>query len=77
MAKTIMISDDVYKGITGMKRNGESYTQLLARLAGMSKYKKGSILECAGLWSNLSDKEIEKRKKLIEENRKNWREAKW
>lgn len=77
MAKTIMISDDVYKSITSMKRNGESYTQLLARLAGMNKYKKGSILECAGLWKDISDKEINDMKKLIKENRKNWREVEW
>ncbi len=73
MAKTIMISDEVYAALTRLKSAGDSYTTLLAKCIGMDK-KEGSLLECAGLWKHLSKEETLKMKKTIEKSRKNWRE---
>ena len=77
MAKTIMITEEVYSALSKLKHSHESYTDLLARLSGVSKKQKSSLMECAGLWDHLSDKDIEKRKVLIKKSRENWRKLEW
>ena len=77
MAKTIMISDDIYKALTQLKRSGESYTQLIARYVGLAHTKKKSLLECAGLWRHLTKNDIANMENAIEKTRKSWRAIKW
>jgi predicted CopG family antitoxin len=64
MAKTIMISDDAYRALTKLKQGKESYTELVSRLAGLSKNKNQSLLECAGFWH-------------VKQSRRNWRNVPW
>jgi predicted CopG family antitoxin len=51
-SKNISITDDVYEILTKMKLEGESFSDTIRRLA-----KRGSLVECAGLWSDMSDDE--------------------
>jgi len=64
--KTISIMDDVYELLARNKKPNESFSEELRRLVP----KKGSIMECAGLWTHISDKEIEDLKKSIKQLRK-------
>ncbi|MBI5051540.1 antitoxin VapB family protein [Candidatus Micrarchaeota archaeon] len=77
MAKTIMVTDEIYEVLTKLKGKGESYTDVIARSVSFGKLKKGSLLECAGLWKKLPKERIMKMKELIRAGRKNWREIKW
>ena len=77
MAKTIMISDDVYRTLTQLKHKGDSYTQVIARSLGTAKNQRKSLLECAGLWKHLSSEKIARMKKLVKASRNSWRELKW
>lgn len=77
MAKTIMITDEIYEVLTRLKRKGESYTDVIARSVSIGKTKKSSLLECAGLWKSLSEGNVAKMKKLIKHSRNSWREIKW
>ncbi len=72
-----MIADDIYEAITRLKRPNESYTELIARCIGLSKTKKRSLLECAGLWKHLTKEDIENMESAIEKTRKNWRVIEW
>ena len=73
----MMISDDVYDAVSALKKPNESYTQVLARMAGVSKRKKQSLLDCAGLWSHLSEHDAKKRKSQIRKDRRSWRKIPW
>jgi len=64
--KTISIMDDVYDLITRHKKASESFSDLFRR----EFNKKGKISDCAGLWSHLSDKQIDDMKKSIKSLRK-------
>lgn len=59
--KTISIMDDVYELLSTLKRSEESFSDEIRRLAA----SKGSILEFAGAWKDLSDNEIETMKNAI------------
>ena len=59
--KTITIMDDVYELLARNKRKDESFSEELRRIVP----KKGNIMECAGLWADMSDKEAEDMKKTI------------
>ncbi len=61
--KTISIMDDVHKILVRNKKPNESFSEELRRLVP----KKGNIMECAGLWAHLNDKEVEGMKKTIED----------
>ncbi|MEK6808997.1 MAG: antitoxin VapB family protein [Nanoarchaeota archaeon] len=52
--KTISIMDDVYELLVRNKRESESFSDELRRLLNNG----GSILECAGLWSDLTDEQL-------------------
>jgi predicted CopG family antitoxin len=52
-SKTISVSEDAYELLMKMKLNGESFTETIRRLA-----KRRRLADCAGLWSDVSDKEI-------------------
>ena len=63
--KTISIMDDVYELLVRNKKEEESFSGELRRLI----KKKGSILDCAGLWSDLSDKQVEEMEKSIKKSK--------
>ncbi|MBS3114477.1 antitoxin VapB family protein [Candidatus Woesearchaeota archaeon] len=65
--KTISIMDDVHEILVRNKKPNESFSEELRRLVP----KKGNIMECAGLWAHLNDKEVEEMKKSIRQLRKN------
>ena len=77
MAKAIMISDEVYRELTGLKRPGESYSKVIHKFIHPQKQKK-NFMEFAGAWSFVSDKKIKQMEKIVKHARKNWRGApKW
>jgi predicted CopG family antitoxin len=52
--KTISLSDEAYELLASMKKEGESFTQVILRLC--SKATKKPLASFAGLWS-MSDEE--------------------
>ena len=65
--KTISIMDDAYELLVRHKKPNESFSEEIRRLVP----KKGNIMECAGLWAHMSDKEAGEMEKAINRLRKN------
>jgi len=63
--KTISITEDVYERLVALKIPGESFSEELRRLAG-----SGSIMNFAGIWKDIPEKEFNTIKKRIRERRK-------
>jgi len=63
--KTISIMDDVYELLVRNKKPNESFSDELRRIVS----KNGDIMECAGLWADIGDKEAEEMKNFIKEFR--------
>jgi len=59
MARNIAVANDVYEMLSKEKKKGESFSEVIRRLAP----RKGSIMEFFGAWGDLSAKES----KAIEE----------
>jgi len=55
MAKVISVSDDVYELLKSLKREGESFSEVIRRLA-----KKTSLSNFSGVLSKEAAEEIEK-----------------
>ena len=55
--------NDVYEILIRNKKPNESFSAELRRLVP----KKGDVMECAGLWAHMSDKEAKDMKKNIED----------
>jgi len=53
-SKNISITEDVYEMLSRLKLEGESFSDAIRRLA-----KRNRIVECAGLWADMSDEEYE------------------
>ena len=69
MAKNIMISNEVYTRLRAIKRDDESFSELIRRLL---NYKKTSLLDLAGEWP-FSKKVITEQEKYLEETwQKGW-----
>ncbi len=64
--KTISIMDDAYELLKRNKSEDESFSDVIRAMA----KRKGSILDCAGLWSDIGDKEAEEMVKAIKKTRK-------
>jgi len=58
--KTITISEEVYNLLSGMKKKGESFTELLRRLGNGAK-SESSLDEFFGLWAGPEYDEVEKK----------------
>ena len=52
-SKNISVTDDVYELLSKMKLEGESFSDAIKRLA-----KRRRLADCAGLWSDVSEKEM-------------------
>ena len=63
--KTITIMDDAYELLARNKRKDESFSDVVRR----EFSKKGSILDLAGAWSDLSDKDAMEMEKAIKKSR--------
>ena len=63
--KTISIKTEVYEKLISLKAPGESFSDQLERLS-----SKGSILDLAGAWNNMSDNDVKKIKDKITKGRK-------
>ena len=63
--KTITIMNDVYELLARNKRKDESFSDMLRK----EYSKKGSILDLAGAWSDLSDKDAMEMEKAIKKSR--------
>ncbi|MBI2523360.1 antitoxin VapB family protein [Candidatus Woesearchaeota archaeon] len=63
--KTITIMDDVYDLLSRNKRKDESFSDMLRK----EYSKKGNILDLAGAWSDLSDKDALEMEKSIKKSR--------
>ena len=64
--KTITIMEDAYEMLNRLKKGDESFSEVIR---GLAKSRRGSVeavLECAGLWKDMPDKDIEEMKKRIE-----------
>ncbi len=72
--KTISLSDEAYNALKRKKQKGESFNDLILRLS--SEPNQKDILSLAGSW-NGSNEESEKILKIIYENRKNSRSARF
>lgn len=71
MPKNIMVSDEVYARLRALKREGESFTELIRRLM---NYQRTSLLDLAGEWPFTKD-ETERAERLLEESwQKGWRQ---
>ncbi|MBS7251569.1 MAG: antitoxin VapB family protein [Candidatus Freyarchaeota archaeon] len=51
MTKTISLSDEAYKLLKSIKRDGESFSDVIKRLVG----KKGKLIDVLELYPELSD----------------------
>ena len=55
MARNIAIANDVYEMLSKEKKRGESFSDVIRRLA----RSKGSLMDFYGAWGDLTDKEFE------------------
>ena len=53
-SKTISVSEDAYELLKKMKLKGESFTETIRRIA-----KRRRLTDCAGLWSDVPEEEME------------------
>ncbi|RLE47156.1 hypothetical protein DRJ25_03125 [Candidatus Woesearchaeota archaeon] len=67
--KTIAIMDDVYERLVALKARGESFSEELRRLMNTKK----EIIELAGVWNDITEKEAKKMKTEIAKFRKGTR----
>ncbi len=63
-SKTISVSEDAYELLKKMKLTGETFTGTIRRLA-----KRRRLTDCAGLWSDVPDKEMDAYRKSVGELR--------
>ncbi|MFH1247463.1 MAG: antitoxin VapB family protein [Candidatus Micrarchaeota archaeon] len=78
MARAIMVSDSLYAELSTLKGIGESFTKVISRFIHGNEKKNEGIMQFAGAWDFVSDKEVERMEKVIKEGRKNWRKTpKW
>ena len=65
--KTISLSDKAYEKLTSLKKEGESFSDVVLKLH--SKTMKRTLVSFAGTW-DMTDEEVEQ---LFRETRKLWR----
>ena len=63
--KTITIMDDAYELLVRNKRKDESFSDVVRR----EFSKQGSIIDCAGILSDLTDRQVEEMENAIKKSR--------
>jgi len=66
VSKNISITEDVYDLLSKVKLEDESFSDAIARLIRSG----GKLSECAGLWKDMSEEELEELRAGVEEARK-------
>ncbi len=66
VTKNISLTEEAYNTLRAKKRKNESFSQVVKRIT----KKEGSILELAGTWKDISEKETKRVEKKILEMRK-------
>jgi predicted CopG family antitoxin len=61
-SKTMSVSEDAYDLLDKMKLKDESFSEVIRRLA-----KRRSIADCAGLWVDVSNKEMDAYLRVVRE----------
>ena len=69
-SKTISVSEDAYDLLKMMKLKGESFTETIRRLA-----KRRRLTDCAGLWADVPEDEMNSMQGSIDELRRNAEES--
>lgn len=64
-SKTLSVTEDVYHILAREKFKDESFSEVIKRLV----KSRGKLSDCAGLWKDLSEKEVEEIKEQIEKLR--------
>ena len=64
--KTISVTDTAYNLLQSMKSEDEDVSEVIIRVL----KKKSGLVECAGLWRDIPDKEIEEIEEGMKEMRK-------
>ena len=65
--KTLTIMEDAYELLKRQKRKDESFSEVIRRELG----KKRNIMEFAGAWSHLSEKQFKEMENVIKKGREN------
>ena len=55
VSKTISVTKEVYNLLEKEKAPGESFSETITRLV----HNRGKLSDCAGLWNDLSEEELE------------------
>jgi predicted CopG family antitoxin len=61
-SKTMSVSEDAYDLLDKMKLKDESFSEVIRRLA-----KRRSIADCAGLWVDVSNEEMDAYLRVVRE----------
>ena len=64
-AKTVALDPEAYALLRRQRREGETFSEAVKRLSG----KRRSILEYAGIWKSLPDKDLERIRAFLAEGR--------
>jgi len=67
--KTLTISDEAYNKLRRLKAEGESFTDVVLRLA----EGRGNVLRHAGGWSDMTDKEEKELMKTLRDMWSRWK----
>ena len=64
-SKTLSVTEDVYHLLAREKFKDESFSEVIKRLV----KTRGKLIDCAGLWKNLTDEDIQEMKNQIKKIR--------
>ncbi len=66
MARTITVSEEAYQALRRLKREGESFSQLILRLVREAERRR-RLTSLAGAWSDVGEEEA---RRMLEEARR-------
>ncbi|HXY47309.1 MAG TPA: antitoxin VapB family protein [Thermoplasmata archaeon] len=69
-AKTVALDPEAYELLRRNRRSGETFSDAVKRLSGGRR----SILEYAGIWKEIPDRDLEKIRSFLREGRRRDRE---
>lgn len=65
VSKTLSVTEDVYYLLAREKFKDESFSEVIKRLV----KTRGKLIDCAGLWKNLTEEDIQEMKNQIKKLR--------